>query len=206
VLIRNLAALSFFREQFPELPLYGDYALNIANELTADLFAREKLVRLTPSYDLNLQQLEALLGRTDPDMFEIVLHQHMPMFHMEHCVFSHVLSNGKDFHDCGRPCDRHQVDLRDHVGEAHPLVADVGCRNTVFSARAQSAAPYVPRLIEQGVRHFRVELLREDPDETRSLLESYARVIAGLERGPRVWRELQVLNQVGLTRGTLEFE
>ena len=206
VLIRNLAALSFYQERCPGLALYGDYALNIANELTADLFAREGLVRLTPSYDLNLQQLEALLERFEPALFEIVLHQHMPMFHMEHCVFSHVLSNGKDFHDCGRPCDHHRVDLRDHVGEAHPLLADVGCRNTVFSARAQSAAPYVPRLLERGVRHFRVELLRENSAEATSLLTSYARVLAGLESGPRIWRELQVLNQVGLTRGTLEFE
>jgi putative protease len=128
------------------------------------------------------------------------------MFHMEHCVFSHVMSNGKDFHDCGRPCDRHRVELRDHVGEAHPLVADVGCRNTVYSARAQSAAHYVPRLIQQGVRHFRVELLREEARETETLVGSYARVLAGLDEGPRVWRELQVLNQIGLTRGTMEFE
>ena len=206
VLVRNLAAVSFYGERFPHLTLYGDYALNVANELTADLFAQHGLARLTPSYDLNLDQLRALLGRIDPGLFEVVLHQHIPMFHMEHCVFSHVMSNGKDFHDCGRPCDRHQVELRDHVGESHPLVADVGCRNTVYNARAQSAAKYVPRLIEWGVRHFRVELLREDRDETQTLVAGYARVLAGLDRGPRVWRDLQVLNQIGLTAGTLEFE
>jgi U32 family peptidase len=206
VLVRNLAALSYYRENFPELALYGDYALNVTNELTADLLARSGLTRLVPGYDLNLGQLEALLDAIDPSLFEIVLHQHIPMFHMEHCVFSHVLSNGKDFHDCGRPCDRHQVELRDHVGEKHPLVADVGCRNTVFAARAQSAAPYVPRLLQRGVRTFRIELLRENGDETRSLVETYARVLSGRAQGPRVWRALQVLNQVGLTRGTLEFE
>ena len=140
VLVRNLAAVSFYRARFSDLTLYGDYALNVADELTAHLFAESGLARLTPSYDLNLSQLEAMLGRIDPALFEVVLHQHIPMFHMEHCVFSHVLSNGKDFHDCGRPCDRHRVELRDHVGESHPLVADVGCRNTVYSARAQSAA------------------------------------------------------------------
>jgi putative protease len=206
VLVRNLAAVSFFRERFPELSLYGDYSLNVTNELTAALFIRQGLVRLTPGYDLNASQLEALLSRIDPGSFEVVLHQHIPMFHMEHCVFSHVLSNGRDFHDCGRPCDRHRVELRDHVGEAHPLLADVGCRNTVFAARAQSAAPYVPRLRERGVRHFRVELLREDTAETQTLIASYARVLAGIDQGPSVWHALQVLNQIGLTRGTLEFE
>jgi putative protease len=163
-------------------------------------------VRLVPGYDLNLEQLRAMLSQIDPGLFEVVLHQHMPMFHMEHCVFSHLMSNGKDFHDCGRPCDRHRVELRDHVGEVHPLVADVGCRNTVFNAHAQSAAPYVPRLLEWGIRHFRVELLREEARDTAALLTTYARVIAGREKGPRVWHELRVLNQLGVTRGTLEFE
>lgn len=205
VLVRNLAALQFYREKFPELTLYGDYALNVANELTADLLVQEGLTRLVPSYDLNLEQLLDLLGRFDPACFEVVMHQHVPMFHMEHCVFSHVMSNGKDVHDCGRPCDRHQVELRDHVGEAHPLVADVGCRNTVFNARAQSAAPYVPRLREAGVTHFRVELLRETEAEAQGLLTQYALVLAGRATGPKVWHELKVLNQVGITRGTLEF-
>jgi len=206
VLVRNLAAISFFRERFPEIEVVGDYSLNVANELTAALFAEAGLATLVPSYDLNLEQLQTLIARVDPGLFEVVLHQHIPMFHMEHCIYSHVLSNGKDFHDCGRPCDRHQVELRDHVGEAHPLAADVGCRNTLFNAHAQSAAPYVPRLREWGVTRFRIELLRENRAEAQALLASYARVLAGLEAGPSVWRELKVLNQVGITRGTLEFQ
>jgi putative protease len=206
VLVRNLAALSFFQERFPQTPLTGDYSLNVTNELTAGLFIDSGLTLLVPGYDLNLEQLESLLERSDPGWFEVVLHQHIPMFHMEHCIYSHVLSNGKDFHDCGRPCDRHRVELRDHVGEAHPLAADVGCRNTLFNAHAQSAAPYVPRLLARGVARFRVELLRESPSEAHALLATYARVLAGLDSGPRTWHDLKVLNQVGITRGTLEFE
>jgi putative protease len=206
VLVRNLAAISFFRERFPETRLIGDYSLNVANELTAALFAEAGLESLVPSYDLNLDQLQSLLERVDPGLFEVVLHQHIPMFHMEHCIYSHVLSNGKDFHDCGRPCDSHKVELRDHVGESHPLAADVGCRNTLFNAHAQSAAPYVGRLLECGVARYRVELLRETPCEAQALVATYSRVLAGLETGPRMWQELKVLNRVGITRGTLEFE
>ena len=204
VLVRNLAALTFFRETLPSCTLIGDFSLNIANELTADLFAAEGLSRLTPSYDLNWDQLAAMLGRIDPGLFEIVVHQHMPMFHMEHCVFAAMLSNGKDATDCGRPCDRHRVELRDRVGAAFPLLADTGCRNTVFNSVAQSAAEYIPRMMALGVRHFRVELLREMKNDVIPLLEHYARVIAGLEAPQQAWRSLQVLNQLGVTRGTLQ--
>lgn len=203
VLVRNLAALEFFREQSPQVQLIGDFSLNVANELSADLFVRQGLARLAPSYDLNWEQLTAMLGRIAPGLFEVVIHQHMPMFHMEHCVFAATLSEGKDFRDCGRPCDRHSVEVRDHTGAAFPLLADTGCRNTVFNAVAQSAAEYVPRMLALGVLHFRVELLRENAEQTHALLRRYSRVLAGLEDGRSAWRGLQVLNQLGVTRGTL---
>ena len=202
-LVRNLAALTYFREEAPAVERIGDFSLNVANELTADLLLGEGLSRLTPSYDLNWEQLTAMLGRISPRWFEVVVHQHMPMFHMEHCVFAATLSDGKDHRDCGRPCDRHRVELRDRVGAAFPLLADAGCRNTVFNSIPQSAAEYLPRLLSLGVRRFRVELLRESAAETSALLDRYARVLAGQEDGRSAWRGLQILNQLGVTRGTL---
>lgn len=206
VLVRNLAAISFYHEKMPELMQIGDYSLNVANEVTALLLAEKGLTRLVPSYDLNWMQLRAMLGRISPRLFEVVIHQHMPMFHMEHCVFAHVLSNGKDYRDCGRPCEKHQVDLRDRVGEAHPLIPDVGCRNTVYNAQAQTAAEYVPEMLKLGVRQFRVELLRQRGDEAVSLMERYRRVLSGEEQPLQMVRSLRVLNQLGVTRGTLGHE
>jgi putative protease len=206
VIVRNLAAVSFYREVAPQLPQIGDYSLNIANELTAGLFADAGLVRMVPSYDLNWRQLSGMLQRFDPSRFECVVHQHMPMFHMEHCVFAHTLSNGKDFRDCGRPCEVHQVDLRDRVGEPHPLIPDVGCRNTVFNAKAQSAAEYMPRMMELGIRHFRIELLRQSADEVRPLLDRYRAMLSGQADAKTTLRSLRVLNQLGVTAGTLDRE
>jgi U32 family peptidase len=204
LLVRNLAGLTLYREEAPDTPLVGDFSLNVANELTADLLARHGLARMVPSYDLNWEQLSALVRRTDPGRFEVVIHQHMPMFHMEHCVFAAFLSTGKDWRDCGRPCDRHHVELRDRVGAAFPVAADAGCRNTVFNAVAQSAAEFVGRMRGLALRHFRAELLREQASEVGPLLERYGRVLAGLDNGRTTWRQLQVLNQLGVTRGTLQ--
>jgi putative protease len=204
LLVRNLAALTLYRD-LPERPaLVGDFSLNVANELTAGLLLDAALDRLVPGYDLNWDQLAALLGRSDPTRFEVVIHQHMPMFHMEHCVYAAFLSDGKDFRDCGRPCDRHRVDLRDRVGAEFPVVVDAGCRNTVFNSVAQSAAEFLPRMRALGVRHFRVELLREKANAVGPLLEQYSRVLSGAEDGRATWRRLQALNQLGVTRGTLQ--
>ena len=152
-LMRNYDDLDFFTD----VPRIGDFSLNIANPLSAEYFmTRYRLERLTASYDLNFQELEALLQSAPPEWFEITVHQHMPMFHMEHCVFCAFLSTGTNYTNCGRPCDRHEVKLRDRVGAEHPLKADAGCRNTVFNAIAQTGAEYVTRMLRLGVRHFRL--------------------------------------------------
>jgi putative protease len=199
-LVRNYDHLKFFAGD----RCVGDYSLNIANHLSADYFlGRFRLERVTASYDLNVQQLEALLQGVPPGRIEITVHQHMPMFHMEHCVFCAFLSSGRDYHDCGRPCDRHDVKLRDRVGAEHPVKADVGCRNTVFNARAQTGAEYLGRMIALGAHRFRIEFLNETPGEVEGILATYGRLLRGEISGTQLWRELKLINQLGVTRGQL---
>jgi putative protease len=199
-LVRNYDHLKFFARD----RRIGDYSLNVANRLAADYFKNQfGLERVTTSYDLNFQQLEALLQAAPPEWFEVTIHQHMPMFHMEHCVFCAFLSSGTDFRNCGRPCDVHDVRLRDRVGAEHPLKADVGCRNTVFNSLAQTGAEYVGRMMELGVRHFRVEFLNEPPEQVTETLSKYRRLLRGEITGTQLWRELKLMNRLGVTRGQM---
>ena len=66
------------------------------------------------------------------------MHQHLPIFYTEHCVFCRFLSDGNSYLDCGHPCESTSVHLRDGNGKDHLVLADEGCRNTVFNAQAQS--------------------------------------------------------------------
>jgi putative protease len=199
-LVRNYDHLKFFAQD----RRVGDFSLNVANRLAADYFKnRFGLERVTASYDLNFQQLEALLSAAPPEWFEVTIHQHMPMFHMEHCVFCAFLSNGTDFRNCGRPCDRHDVKLRDRVGAEHPVKADVGCRNTVFNSLAQTGAEYVARMMELGVRYFRVEFLNETPEQVTQIISRYRQLLGGEITGAQLWRELKLFNQLGVTRGQI---
>jgi U32 family peptidase len=199
-LVRNYDHLKFFAD----CRRTGDFALNVANRLSADYFKNHcGLERVTASYDLNFAQLEALLQSAPPEWFEITIHQHMPMFHMEHCVFCAFLSSGTDYTNCGRPCDKHEVKLRDRVGAEHPLKADVGCRNTVFNALAQTGAEYVARMIALGARRFRIEFLTETPGQVRQTIAKYRQLLRGEIDGTRVWRELKLLSQLGVTRGQM---
>jgi putative protease len=182
ILARNLAAMAFFRGMGPDI--LADFSLNATNELTVAWLRRQGARRVTASYDLDRDQLLDLAAAATPEALEVVVYQHMPMFHMEHCVFCAALSPGTNKTDCGRPCDRHEVRLRDHVGMEHPLRADAGCRNTLFNAQPQSAAEIVPLLQERGVRHFRVELLDDAGDEPGVIVSLYRGLLVAFPPRP----------------------
>ena len=200
-IVRNHEHLRFFKADRKR----GDFSLNVANPLTADyLINHYGLERVTASYDLNVGQLEALLQAAPGAWFDLTIHQHMPMFHMEHCVFCAFLSKGKDYHDCGRPCDKHTVALRDRVGAELPLKADAGCRNTVYNSRAQTGAEYLERFLALGARSFRVEFVNESASEVVRTIVSYQKLLGGEISGANLWRELKLINQLGVTRGQME--
>jgi U32 family peptidase len=199
-LIRNYDQLNYFHDQ----RCVGDFSLNVANGITATYFKQKyNLENLTASYDLNISQLEGLLASAPPHWFDITIHQHMPMFHMEHCVFCAFLSDGTDFTNCGRPCETKTVKLRDRVGTEHILQADAGCRNTVFNGVAQTGAEYVTRLIDLGAKHFRIDFLDETPAVVRSVIQHYQQLLAAEITGTQLWKALQLNSQLGVTRGTI---
>jgi putative protease len=200
VLVRNIGGIEHFAKN--TLRLLGDFSLNIANPVTASVFKNHGLERLTLSHDLNADQILALLRQAPPDWFELTIHHHMPMFHMEHCVFAAFMSDGKDHTNCGRPCEKHRVHLRDRVGMEHPLRADVGCRNTLFHSTAQTGAAFFEKFHAAGLRHFRIELLEESAEETRQILAAYRELLANRRAGADLHRELHATSKVGVTTGT----
>lgn len=202
VLIRNLGAITYFKDS--DLYKTGDFSLNCANPITANILKNEAFLdTLTISYDLNINQVLDLVNQSPKDWFEITIHQHMPMFHMEHCVFCTFLSDGKDYTDCGRPCEKHKVQLRDRVGQLHTLMADVGCRNTLFNGRAQTGARFFKELENAGVRKYRCDFTNEDNATTLLNLQAYQQLLQGKTDGNMIWRDLGAIDRLGVIEGIL---
>lgn len=203
VLLRNLGGISWF-EEHSELPLVGDFSLNVANPLTAQLLMeRVRFEYLTISYDLNIAQVLDLLRAAPPAWFELTLHQHMPMFHMEHCVFCTFMTKGTSYLDCGRPCEKHEVQLKDRVGQLHTLKADVGCRNTLFNGRAQTGARYTEALRDAGLARFRLEFLTESREQALQTIRQYQDLLSGQASLLTTLDEIGATEKLGVTDGTL---
>ncbi len=202
LLVRNLATWEIARERGIQ-DLVGDFSLNIANPLAGDLFLSGGMKRVVPAHDLHFAEWSKLAEAIGAFRLEAVVHFPMPMFHMEHCVYAAFLSQGKDYTDCGRPCEEHRVRLKDRAGSEFPVWVDAGCRNTVYNEVAQSALEFIPPMRRLGVEWFRLEFLHEPAKQVVSLLAAYRQVISGQKDPRSAWREVKANHQFGLTRGTL---
>lgn len=205
VLVRSWGSLAYFSALPAERRpiLHGDFSLNVTNSITAAWVLERGLATFTAAHDLDAVQLAALLDATPAARTAVTIHHHMPTFHTEHCVYAHLLSEGKDFRSCGRPCEQHLVSLRDRVGQVHPVLVDVGCRNTVFGAQAQSAASLVGDLAGRGVARLRVELVRETAAQAIAVMTAYRRLLDGQASPRDVVAQGLGHEQFGVTRGTM---
>ncbi|MFZ5440415.1 MAG: DUF3656 domain-containing U32 family peptidase [Myxococcota bacterium] len=203
VLVRHWGGLVHFsRTSVPTL-VHGDFSLNVTNSVTARHLLALGCDTLTAAHDLDEAQLHAMLAALPADRLTVAVHHHIATFHTEHCVYAHTLSHGRDFKTCGRPCEKTRVALEDREGRRHPVVVDIGCRNTVFNAQAQSAATAVPRLLDRGVRRFRVEFVWEDQATCASVLAAWQAVLERRLSPAELNQRVGVHEQFGVTAGTM---
>ena len=176
--------------------LIGDFSLNVANPLTAWELLTYGCNRVTASYDLNANGITALLesmgnGPLGAAKVEVVAHAHLPIFHTEHCVFARFLTKGNSYLDCGHACTNHNVHLRDEKGADNLVLADLGCRNTVFGSEAQSGVHSLKEWATAGASRFRVELVDEGAEDVELIIGGYLSVLDGEQRPSYVWEDLK---------------
>lgn len=207
LLVRAAGLLHRFRTETQQ-PLFGDFSLNAANSLAAKELLQMGLQRLTPTHDLNAKQVEELALAVGGHRFEVIVYQHLPVFHMEHCVFCRFLSTGTSFVDCGRPCEAHQLELQDTQGRTHPVLADIGCRNTVFGAEAQQASQHLAAWLAAGIQDLRLEFAHETGTQVKDVVQAFAQALkdwgtAGQVDAASLANRLASVSPQGITTGSL---
>jgi putative protease len=202
ILVRSTGLLHALRER-PHPELTGDFSLNAANALAAAELFDLGLSFLTPTHDLNAAQVADLAREAGGNRMEAIVYQHLPVFHTEHCVFCRFLSTGTSYRDCGRPCESHVVAMRDAAGREHPVMADVGCRNTVFGAEAQEASKHIDAWRDAGIGRFRLEFAHESAEQVTAVTRAFADVLVGRIAPRDLASRLPRLAPQGVTEGSL---
>ena len=183
--------------------LIGDFCLNAANAITAWHYLDMGLNRITPTYDLNSEQISDLTQWLPCPAIEVIAYSHLPVFHTEHCVFCRFLSDGTDNTNCGHPCEKHQVAVRDSQGRVHAVMADVGCRNTIFGAEAQTDPAALQAWIGAGISNFRVEFVHQTSDQVAAITAAFGEFLTGASSVEQLESTLAAASPQDITQGSL---
>jgi U32 family peptidase len=81
-------------------------------------------------------------------------------------------------------------------------MADVGCRNTVFGASAQSGAVHLEAWRNAGIRRFRLEFVHETREQVTGVIGAYRRALEGRITAKQLERELELHTPSGITQGS----
>ncbi len=207
VLVRNLGAFEYLRNELHYSgKLFGDFSLNITNHLSYDYLLSKGFDSLCLSYDLSSKRVHNLLKYVDATHAEITIHQYMPSFHMEHCVFAAFLSKGSSYKDCGKPCEKHRVELVDQFGHRHHIRADQECRNTMFNATSQSAVSFLDEFRKYNLGNVRFEAMYERGDELISKIVDLIKVISHEMETSEFIKKQNMNEAYGISDGAFGFE
>lgn len=171
LLLRSAAAHAYFSGRNTDMQMIGDAFLHVANSISAVALLREGLTRVTPAYELTLDEIVRLASVSGPACMEIPVYLHLPMFYSEHCLFAFRL-DGEKKGACSAACRDVRLELLDRKGAQHSVIRDESCRNTVFASTPRDWRNGITSLRNAGLHSFRIELLHEDPPAMFRLLDS----------------------------------
>ncbi len=206
ILARNLGAVQYLQANAYQGQILGDFSLNVANHLTAQYLLDKGISSVCLGYDLNHLQVSELIQAGQAEHFEVTAYQYMPSFHMEHCVFAAFLSKGSSFKDCGKPCETHEVKLKDQFGNWHQIKPDQECRNTMYNGTSQSAARYVKEWESFGLGYIRYEALKERGAELITKIQAHIDFISGKKELASLIKDLGDVESYGLSESHFQRE
>lgn len=80
-----------------------------------------------------------------------------------------------------------------------------GCRNTVFSAQAQSGAHSLREWAKAGVGHIRIELVDEGQEDVETIIKVYIATLNGDMKPHQLWESLENVKDSNGRKGGVSF-
>ncbi|HSH12775.1 MAG TPA: peptidase U32 family protein, partial [Desulfurivibrionaceae bacterium] len=169
LIIQDLAVWRLVRHHFPELPLHGSTQMTIHNAAGVNQLAAMGFTRAVLARELSLAEIAAI-GRESRIELEHFVHGALCFSISGQCLFSSLLT-GKSGNRgrCVQPC-RRRYTLREQPGH-------------YFSTSDLCAIDHLPRLIEAGVKSFKIEGRMKSPEYVGRVVAAYRLVLDAAPQG-----------------------
>jgi putative protease len=163
LIIQDLAVWRLARQHFPELPLHASTQMTIHNGAGVNQLAAMGFTRAVLARELSLAEIAAI-GKESRIELEHFVHGALCFSISGQCLFSSLLT-GKSGNRgrCVQPC-RRRYTHREQPGQ-------------YFSTSDLCGIDHLPRLIEAGVKSFKIEGRMKSPEYVGRVVAAYRLVL-----------------------------
>ena len=198
VMLTGLHYLKEIKKINPQIKIYGDFSLNILNQIALKEYLSFGFDEVTLSPELNLEKLKKI-GPFWGSKLQINVHGSQEVMISKFCPLGAYLGGVGNGKPCNRPCDDGLYHLVDRKGEKFPLITDDLCRSHIFNGQNLSMIYYQNDLMRLGIKVWRLDLRYIQDKEFQNIIRSYK---AGSQDQKRFTKEQEkVLISPNITRG-----
>ncbi|WP_313990347.1 DUF3656 domain-containing protein [uncultured Selenomonas sp.] len=152
--IHHIGMAQLVRE-ITDVPLHADCSMISYNSYTLNFLYNYGFIEATLSTELNEKQM-ARLVRCSPLPLSAIVSGRLPLMISEYCALGSFLGD-LDSGTCSMPCRKNKYFLRDRKGIDFPIATDQFCRMHLLNSKRLSLLPYVPNILNAGVKTLRIE-------------------------------------------------
>ncbi|WP_150272170.1 peptidase U32 family protein [Paenibacillus tepidiphilus] len=173
LLVTNLGAIHRFRSL--GYPMIGDVNLNVYNHLSAGLYAKLGLDKLTVSPEMTLEHFATFASRCEQPL-EMVVHGSPALMYMEHDLFENTEVMEPIGEEDNRFVRNDVLVLMTDKGE-NPVYRDQFGRCHLLFSKELCYLPMLQELKELGIASFRIEAATYTVEELRTIIAAYQAAI-----------------------------
>jgi len=194
--VHNLGILKIVRDEFPSLPAHIGGFANVYTDAGALVLKDFGAVRITPNYELDLQEIDQI-ARDGGLPMELLVHGKMPLGISDYCfLLDYEAAWGIE---CPALCQQDLFLTKD--GWAMKSVG-----KGVLSGKDVCMLEHLPRLVAAGHRNFRIEAVSESPAYRHDVGSVYRQALTRALSGeydvePGWWDLVQRHSRLGLCNG-----
>ena len=195
VIISDLGAIARVHREVPGLAIHVSTQANATNSETARIYRALGASRVVLARELTFEQIEAMARELGEEIeLETFIHGAVCMAHSGRCLLSSFL-NGRSANRgaCSQPC-RWTYTLHERTRPDEPLPVMEDERGTaILSSRDMCMMDHLPRLMESGVRCFKVEGRMKNELYIGTVIGSYRRAMDAYAKDPKAYLQNETL-------------
>lgn len=138
-----------------------EYYLNVVNQESVLLLKRNGVKKIVVSPELDINELEDM----DTSILEVVIYGRLEAMVMKYCPIRGILNNCRYCRD-----DKSKYYLEDKFKNKYPILHN-NCLTSIMHYKNTDLIDKIPYFVNIGLVNFKIDLLDENDDDIRKLLE-----------------------------------